>query len=806
MARNKSGANPEPTGTLRQRAEALLRATPTETPTMPTEDVQALVHELSVHQIELEIQNEELRNAQVELSHTRDRYADLYEFAPVGYMVLDRDGTILEANLTVASLLGVDRHHLLKSHLSKFVVRESQDELFLHQQAVFASNEKQTIEIKMHEADGTPLTARLESIAFDVEDQRCYRTALLDITATHRVKEQLAASEQRYRRLTDAVIDYIFTVRVDKGGEMEATHGPNCEAIMGYTPDEFAANTQLWISIVPKEDRPLLEHHIRQTLAGENPAPLEYRICRKDGTVHWVLRVTSPHHDEQGRLTAYDVLLRDITLQKKSEATLRELNIDLDQSLADSEEELQKSIQQIKLFSEAIAHLGEGVVITTDHLDWPGPSIVFVNAAMCRITGYTADELIGQTPRILQSRGTDRKTLKRIKAELSTSHSTRAELTNIRKDGTPYQVELFVTALFNPEGRRTNFVSINRDITERKRNEETLRREHELSEGIINSAQSIILLLDFKGRIVRFNPYMEELTGWKLAEVKNRDWFDTFLPERDRAEIRSMFSQALQNTPTRGQMNPIVTKDGREIEIEWYDAPLTGEDGKLAGLLCTGQDITDRRRAEQQLLRVSEEERKRLGHDLHDSICQELRGLAYLADALAEKLDRAKLSYADQVQRFSDKIVQVMEGVRKLSHSLDPVMLVGPDGLIRALRHLALTSRDVFRINCQFRCLGEIRLRKPDAPINLYRIAQEAVHNALHHGQATRVTITLKQDEDHLILKILDNGSGLPSGESLNQGLGIHTMRYRIASLGGQMTIANRPGKGVEVACSLHDF
>jgi len=162
--------------TLRERAEELLRAKPADTPTMPTENVQALVHELNVHQMELEIQNENLRDAQVELAHARDSYADLYEFAPVGYITLDRDGRILKANLTAATMLGVDRKTLLNSRISNFVVSESQDECFLHRREIFSGKEKKTCEIKMHKADGTPLVVRLESIAFEAEGQRCCRT------------------------------------------------------------------------------------------------------------------------------------------------------------------------------------------------------------------------------------------------------------------------------------------------------------------------------------------------------------------------------------------------------------------------------------------------------------------------------------------------------------------------------------------------------------------------------------------------------------------------------------------------------
>ena len=678
----KPSDNPTPRRTLRERAEELTRTSRTDIDGMSDDDVRKLAHELQVHQMELEIQNEELREAQVELAQSRDRYSDLYDFAPVGYLTLDGQGVILEANLTAAAMLGTGRQRLTNRRLTGFLPDESQETWHVHRREVFASSRsrqtlagtenrqtltddlfaagegqslatsatdraatatdlttKHVCELTLHPADRTPITVRLESVAFaDADGQlsQC-RTALIDVTDIRQARQRLEASEQRYRRLTDAVIDYVFSVRLENGTAVETIHGPNCEAITGYTPDDFAANSLLWISIVPQKDRALVEHHIRQTLDGERPGPLEHRLRRKDGSVLWVLRVVSPQFDEHGRVVAYDGLLRDITPRKLAEKALGRLNIRLSTSLSDRTAELAQRIDQVKLLTESVANLGEGVLITSDHLDWPGPQIVFVNDALCRITGYSAEELIGKSPRILQGDGSDRETLERIKSELSANRAVLAELVNYRKDGTAYDAEVFITPLFNAEGHRTNFVSIHRDITERKRTADALRREHELNESMIRTAQSIILVLDTHGRIVRFNPYIEELTGWTLDEVRGRDWFDTFLPERNREEIRSLFSRAISGERTRGNVNPIITRDGREVQIEWHDAPLTYVKGELLGLLCYGHDITERLRAEQ----VIHDREERLGAILNTAadaiITIDQRGIIEGVNAATER-------------------------------------------------------------------------------------------------------------------------------------------------------------------------
>jgi PAS domain S-box-containing protein len=139
------------------------------------------------------------------------------------------------------------------------------------------------------------------------------------------------------------------------------------------------------------------------------------------------------------------------------------------------------------------------------------------------------------------------------------------------------------------------------EIVERKRAEEELRREKEFAENLIQTAQVIVLVLDTQGRIVRFNPYMEAISGYRLSEVQGKDWFSTFLPRQNHEGIRGVFARAVADIPTRGNVNPIVTKDGRHRQIEWYDRTLKDPRGNVTGVLAVGQDITERLRAEAEI-------------------------------------------------------------------------------------------------------------------------------------------------------------------------------------------------------------
>jgi PAS domain S-box-containing protein len=151
----------------------------------------------------------------------------------------------------------------------------------------------------------------------------------------------------------------------------------------------------------------------------------------------------------------------------------------------------------------------------------------------------------------------------------------------------------------NADGEAVRMTGNHEDVTERKKAEDELKKEKELSQNIINTAQAIILQLDTDGKIVSFNPYMENLSGYKLAEVQGKDWFTTFLPECDYDSVRNLFQTAIDDVQTKGNVNPIVTKDGRQIDIRWHDKTLKDIDGKIIGLLAIGEDITEHKKAEE---------------------------------------------------------------------------------------------------------------------------------------------------------------------------------------------------------------
>ncbi len=195
-AMTQDGISKDRPGDLRARAEELLCRSVPDAENMSElslEDIQKLVHELQVHQIELEMQNQELRQAQLEVEESRDRYLDLYDYAPVGYFTLDKNAIVLEANLSGSELLGMERGSLIGKPLTRFVHEDSQDTFYFHHNQVLQTGTRHICEIKLVKSDGRRFHAQLESIGMPDSGGELsrLRTAITDITDRKLAEEEL---------------------------------------------------------------------------------------------------------------------------------------------------------------------------------------------------------------------------------------------------------------------------------------------------------------------------------------------------------------------------------------------------------------------------------------------------------------------------------------------------------------------------------------------------------------------------------------------------------------------------------------
>jgi len=231
----KSRRRPKPKwpAKLRAQAEALLGQKQLDRPRRATLDLRRIVHELQIHQVELEMQNEELQRAQTETTAARDEYASLYDFAPVGYMTLDRKATILQANLTVAKLLGVERERMTGTKFTRFVARESQDALYLHQRAAAEISTQLTCELLLRRADGSNFPAKLETLCRKATAATAahFRCVISDITDQRAAEIQLKESSQQLLALSQRLVKSQETERQHISRELHDQVGQDLTAI-----------------------------------------------------------------------------------------------------------------------------------------------------------------------------------------------------------------------------------------------------------------------------------------------------------------------------------------------------------------------------------------------------------------------------------------------------------------------------------------------------------------------------------------------------------------------------------------------
>ena len=210
----------------------------------------------------------------------------------------------------------------------------------------------------------------------------------------------------------------------------------------------------------------------------------------------------------------------------------------------------------------------------------------------------------------------------------------------------------------------------------------------------------------------------------------------------------------------------------------------------------------DRQRLEQEILQISGREQERIGRDLHDDLGQQLAGLNIMASMLSRSLAGRAAPEAPEAAKISDLLKKTVAMTRSLARGLHPVA-AEPDGLMSALHDLAARMTSLFKIDCQFDCVGSVQVNDNTAATHLYRIAQEAVSNGVKHGHATHVRISLSSAAEKLTLTVKDDGIGIGTLDPQRQGMGLRIMHYRASMIGATLAIEKQPGGGTRVTCSL---
>jgi two-component system, LuxR family, sensor kinase FixL len=342
-----------------------------------------------------------------------------------------------------------------------------------------------------------------------------------------------------------------------------------------------------------------------------------------------------------------------------------------------------------------------------------------------------------------------------------------------------------------------------RDKIQRNIIEEKLRESEARYRSIVETTVDSIITINDKAIIRTFNKAAEKLFQYKANEVIGQN-VKMLMPNPYRKE----HDDYMHNYLSTGQRKIIgigrevtgLRKDGSTFPMYLAVSEVKLRDQRIfTGII---RDISEQRRLESEVLRTSEYERRRIGQDLHDGLGQMLTGIGLISKHVAQNLKKEGHSLAEHSQEITDLIKEADQYARELARGLVPVELDG-EGLTTALDRLTTHAEKLFGIKCDLVSKGKLKLEDATHVMHLYRITQEAINNAVKHGDASEVSIRLVVSKSHTRLMIEDNGTGFQEDWDKKGGLGVRIMQFRAGLIGSNLEISDSPKGGARVTCTI---
>ncbi|MCC2640978.1 MAG: putative Sensor histidine kinase [Nitrospira sp.] len=617
-----------------------------------------------------------------------------------------------------------------------------------------------------------------------------------DITWLKRAQDALLESEYRFRSLVEGARDIIFTLSADS---ILTSLNPAFETVTNWSRSQWIGEPLA--ALLHPDDAGFCQDVVQAILERGAPLTCSMQITMRHGGYVIGEFVGTPQL-QQGLVVGVLGIIRDVTERRRIEDALRV-----------SEERLRSIVQSTK----------DAIVLVNALM-----KVVFWNKGAESTFGYSADEIIGQPLTIIIPERYHEKLegnvqrVRLVERLHMTSHTM--ELVGRRKEGTEFPLEL---SLSSWKGKADLFFTvIMRDISERRAAEEELDRLHRHNQVVLNSAGEGIYGVDRDGRLTFVNPAAAKMFGWEpealIGQTLHRLVYQTDPNGIPFVEQPCRIMETISVGELREHVDSTFwRKDGTSFPVEYVSTPIR-ERGHIVGAVVVFKDTTDRKRAEEQLqdslrrLRelsrrmegIREEERGRIARELHDELgvgltCLKI-DLSRLGGLLGERLaqqDRAKAD--ERIRGMKEQVDSTITSVQRLVAELRPGVL-DDLGLVAAIEWQCRDFQRRTGIICDCAVSHEDLRVDPEHATAVFRICQEALTNVTRHAQATEVHVHLEDRDLGLVLRVSDNGRGIPRDRLADsKSFGLLGMRERAELLGGEVQITTRAGEGTTIVLCL---
>ena len=534
------------------------------------------------------------------------------------------------------------------------------------------------------------------------------------------------------------------------------------EELYGLAPGTFGGTYQSFVACVHPEDLNSIQNAVNQALGQRSDYCHEYRVVWPDGSIHWIEGKGKFFYNEAGDAVRMVGTVTEITDRKA-----REL--------------------QLRLLESAVTTTNDAVLITeAEPIDEPGPRILYVNPAFTRMTGYTLEEVVGKTPRILQGKKTDRASLARIRTALKTWQPLRVDTINYRKDGTEFWVEMSIVPIADKNGEFTHWVSVHRDISDRKQAEATLQqlnerlemrvlqrtRELESSQTELRESEALfrslsesspvgIFKIDTEGKCTYTNPRCQAIGGFTPAAALGNGWM-RFVHRQDLKLILSKWSQSQSLDGEFSCEFRHIQQDGKIRFCRLKTAPIFSDRSQLIGHVGTVTDITESRAIE----KMKNEFISIVSHELRTPLASIRGSLGLLAAGVLKNRPETAKQMLEIASSDTERLVRLVNDILDLERlDSSQVTLVkqwcDAQVLMRksAEAVLALAAEN----NIDLSILPETAKIWAD-PDRIVQLLVNLLSNAIKFSApGSTVTVRVEDLGDRILFEVKDRGRGIPA-------------------------------------------